>query len=171
MSREVIPMAKAYIEYSVFNNIKNKFTKRCNQGAFSTLNIQIGKLIGRIETLFKCDVKYRTDKYNNFWIEFHPSNDYIIEIDIDANPANLEHSKIEVDMHVQLFYVRHDAEYDKNVYKSILIEDFIIVNDGIIPTKDDRHIIDAYLYDAAIDDGVLSKLNNLLFSIARGVTK
>ena len=164
-------MAKNYIEYSLLSNIKNRLTKRCNQSAFSALNIQIGKLIGRIETMFVCDVKYRTDKYNDFWIEFHPSDDYIVEIDIDSSPNNLKHSKIEVDMHVQLFYIKHDIEIDKNIYESIFIEDFIIVNEGIIPTKDDRHINDSHLYTKAIDDGVLSKLNNLLFSIARGVTK
>ncbi len=164
-------MPKIYVEYTLFNDIKNRIMKNHNLTAFNDLNLQIGKLIGRIETTFSCDVKYHTDKYNNFWIEFHPSDDYIIEIDINVDPKNFEGSKIETAMHVQLMSVNYDIEIDKRSYKSIFIEDFIITNDGIIPTKDDRRITDASLYALIIENGVLARVNNWLFKIAKGVIK
>lgn len=164
-------MPKIYVEYTLINDIKNRLTRNHNITAFHDLNLQIGKLIGKIETAFSCDVKYHTDKYNDFWIEFHPSDDYIIEIDINVDPKNFKGSKIEAAMHVELMNVKYDSEIDKKTYKSIFIEDFIITNDGIIPTKDDRRVTDALLYALIVGNGVLASVNNWLFKITKGVTE
>ena len=74
-------------------------------------------------------------------------------------------------MHVELMNVKYDHEIDKKTYKSIFIEDFIITNDGIIPTKDDRRVTDASLYALIVGNGVLASVNNWLFKITKGVTK
>ena len=59
-------MPKIYVEYTLINDIKNRLSRNHNITAFHDLNLQIGKLIGKIETAFSCDVKYHTDKYNDF---------------------------------------------------------------------------------------------------------